>query len=310
MKNISKLGIVLGAIILTGCSTKPLYEPNQYDTGDFYSDFYAGEVAHEVKEEGEVLKSGQLEVGCYFNGGLADSITSPWTAQGVKDMYPDLYTYTNEAGQKVQYKSADSAANTLHSGSRTDSFCKDNALAYIHDGFRTGVLSKLYNGQSHCMAWYADARVQCDNRGLSTYLPITMSDGDFFYFSLRGNTNDTNPSYPPMFATTDLILRLYVANLDYYEITLKGVRFGINSGLSSQCTLVGGSIKSALGEAVNNIIAYGVSFQRPAGGYFYETEGASSIEEEYTFNLEEEHKEKYLSFSLYEASFLDATWGS
>ncbi len=302
-----RLPLLLLSFFLCSCSTNPLYAPPAYDGSLFEENYLRNydeigdkecsligervvfQRATEAYEDGEA----------YFFDGDQESQSDSFPSFGMKDRYPELFTYTDADGKVVPYERLDSIASRLDDeGER--SFGKDHALAHVDEGFKQGVLSKLYNGQLECHSWYANARVQMEEEGFKTLLPKTLVDGDVFALSLRGNTSENTEA---RFVTADVVLRFYVDHegvYDYYELVYEKAMFPINSG-GSAVSLVGSSLLDAFGESFfeKGIVGYAISFEMPEEGYF---EGY----ENYRFSYAEEGP--FFGFSVYEVMFIDSSW--
>lgn len=302
------LGMPLALILMASCSTYPLYDSPAYN-GDEFQDNYLRDYDEIGDREGsligeavtfqratEVYEDGEA----YFFNGNKENAFSAFDSVGMKDIYPELFEYVDEDGNTVSYSSLDTIASRLDDDSYI-SFGKDHCLAKVDDAFKKGVMGKLYNGQLSCHSWYAVARVQCEEAGFKTLFPLTMTDGDIFAISLRGNTSSTTPSFP--YACANIELRFYVDNdgvYDYYQLTYEEAMLWINSG-GEAISLIGSSLKDAFGEdfASDGIVGYSISFSEPEDGYF---EGSED------FNFEYAEDGEFFGFSLYEVMLIDSTW--
>ncbi len=300
------LSLIVGALLLSSCSTNPLYEPPAYDGANFEDNYLVGfdEIGDKegtlLKEVGLTRAEAPYQDGeAYFFDGDQESSFRDVASAGMKDVYPELFTYTAEDGTTKEFEFLDSAGSMLDNPD-TISFGKAHCLALKDDGFKKGVLSKLYNGQLECHSWYANARIQCEESGFKALFPTVLEDGDIFALSLRGNTSSSVDS---RYVSADVTVRFYVdgeSAYDYYQLTYESALFWINSG-GSAVSLVGSSLKDAFGDdfARDGIVGYSVSFSRPEEGYF-EGDG------EYSF--EKEGEGPYFGFSVYEVMLPLSTW--
>ena len=68
-----------------------------------------------------------------------------------------------------------------------------NNLGLVDESFKTGAISKLYDGRVRCDGLYQKSRAQLDKAGYNAKFPMTMSNCDYFAFSCRGGTTLETP---------------------------------------------------------------------------------------------------------------------
>jgi hypothetical protein len=216
--------------------------------------------------------------------------------------YPLMFHYDFPDGRHVFPLASDAYSEWTINDEGNDAdyigktFGRSKCLATIDPTFKTGIFSKLYNGQTYCMAISNAALVQADSEGFSTQMPKRLTTGDWFLMSFRGGS-----TYGEARITTlDLSLRFYKKNgdvFDYYTVKAKNVY---------QCTDDGGEGVTFFGFQFSDIgfddriglSGWGVSFSNVSDPGYPESYLAS------------EEANAHFGVLIYEVMFPNSSWGS
>ena len=134
-----------------------------------------------------------------------------------KGFFQDYYTEF-EGLDKVNLDRVDASAAVI---SKHDGAKFETKMSEENDGYRHGILSKLYDGQVVCGGMYQLSRVQLNKDGFGTRL-IESKDVNKMQFSIRGGSSCENPLNREL--NFNLFIGLYtsdkIVNLDFENVSV------------------------------------------------------------------------------------------
>ena len=169
------------ALLLASCAdTNELFKGDAYVDPIFINNRYNAypEGMKEARENSEEVTLTHGEGG-YFNG--SGAYDAPSDCYGMADgisMHPEFFK--NSKGGDLAW-----APDIINPGVGVWSdqkalydvaYGQTKKLSLYNDGFRSGYLSKLYNGQVRCNAWGNYSLVNLDQSGYGTIFPAELYD--------------------------------------------------------------------------------------------------------------------------------------
>lgn len=302
----NKKGLLLfpAALLLASCAdTNELFKGDAYVDSIFINNRYNAypEGMKEARENSEEVTLVHGEGG-YFNGsGVYDD---PSDCQGMADgksMYPEFFK--NSKGGDLTW-----SPDIINPGVGVWSdqkalydvaYGQTKKLSLYHDGFRSGYLSKLYNGQVRCNAWGNYSLVNLDQSGYGTIFPAELNEAEYFAFAARGGS-DTEDSNLGRVTDFDINVTFYKYGDDMSALIGKTVKLDgvkLQTNFSAEFTsLVGFTFKS-IGYDPRGTIGMSIDF---ACEDYYQGERISS-------NYDDGAK-YHVGLMLLEVFFPDSSW--
>jgi len=182
----------LAALCLTGCANdvSEVFGSSPFDTDDFIDNYFVGydDLGSSVtSRQAQALTSSDIFAGLNDSG----SYTGFSTAR-VK--YPGMFLdsqghnlYVNRNNNDASTYFADwNAQDPSDEEYLGVSFGRTLCLGTTDEAFKHGVMSKLYDGQLHCLGAYSKARVQLTSDGYTTRFPKQLVSADYLVFCAGG----------------------------------------------------------------------------------------------------------------------------
>ena len=229
------------------------------------------------------------------------------TRAGYSERYPEVFSYQGS------YLSADPSDDWNLSYAKTNndssfigkSFGRSKCLATTDESFKSGYLSKIYDGQMYCEGYHSRALVALDQNGYSAFFPKTLDTGDYFLMSFRGGSNDDTGSNhnagSPRISSFDLSLDFYYRDSEgYRKVTVVSDDVIVETDNGGEgCTFFGFKF-SEIGVDPKGILGMGLRYND-----FQDPQYAFASEE--TCN-QKEPKQYSWGLLVYELMFPDSTW--
>jgi hypothetical protein len=257
----TKLLSLLALVVLSSCKTTEAHQANDYVTGDFQNLYYSEH--HDFASSlGAQRSSYTLDSTQYCDSlyGVTSSITTQenttLTRQGILSKYPELMTYQGET-------MSDHDTYSLNDNANADSyigkdFGRTKCLATQDAAFKdTGILSKLYDGQTICHGTVFRAMFALENTGIEAKMPKTVVSSNYFIAMVRGGGNTS--SYREV--KLDITFSFYFANgdkFDYTSVTVKDAYVYCDEG--EHVNYVGFKFADAGISDVSSIVGWGISY--------------------------------------------------
>lgn len=187
-----KLVLLALPLFLFGCDTTELYPGDAYIDQDFVKNRYNLYDEGLVEANKSVVATLNNEEDGYFNGsGVYESPSDCRGYNQAKQWHPDYFK--NSKGEDLRWEpDIDNPGVGVWSDQSAlydVVYSQTKKLGRLHDGFRKGYLSKLYNGQVRCNAWGYYSLVCLDEGGYGTLFPAELLEGEYFAFAARGGSN-------------------------------------------------------------------------------------------------------------------------
>jgi hypothetical protein len=287
---------------IRGLYTHSQLEENYYTT-DAFANRKGKEVArYEIDSDHYANGSYSIAANATHNNSAAFDTTYNGNVfrKGALSKYPSMFHYVAPDGSEV-FPLASSAYEEWTIDNENDdadyygkTFGRTKCLGMSDPAFKTGLFSKLYNGQTYCMAISNAALVQADSKGFSTEMPKSLGSGDYFLMSFRGGS-----TYGEARITTlDLTLNFYKKNgdvFDYYTVKAKNVY---------QCTDDGGEGVTFFGFQFSDI---GFEDRISLSGWGVSFDNVSDPNHSESY-LASESADAHFGVLIYEVMFPDSKW--
>jgi hypothetical protein len=290
------LAVGLALLSLASCKTTEVHGANDYLAGAFqnlyYSEHHDFASSLGAKRSSYTLTSDQF---CDALYGETGSITTQekvsLTRQGILTKYPDLMTYQGKTLSEHD-------AYSLNDNGEADSyvgkdFGRTKCLATQDASFKnTGIISKLYDGQTLCHSTVFKAMFALENDGIQVKMPKTVASSDYFIAVVRGGGNTSEYRY----AKLDITFTFYFAQegrFDYTTVTTKDTYVYCDEG--EHANYVGFKFADAGINDVSSIVGWGISYANVVDLAHPEAKFVPSGEDDTYFGL-----------MLYEIMFPDA----
>ncbi len=242
-----------------------------------------------------------IEKGQYFNGSGSYSKVSDCT--GFNQAYSKhKEDFLNSKGEKLAWEPDIVNSNVgewVDQSSLYDvAYGQTKKLARVSPAFRSGYLSKLYNGQVRCNAWSSYSLVELDESGYGTRFPLELADAKYFAFSARGGS-DTTDSGRGRITTFDINVTFYKLDKDNnytsYIFSLKEVKLQTN--FSAEFTSLVGFYFDEVNFDPRGVVGMSIDYKLINDDTTYQTSSNFDVE-----------SPNYVGIMLLEVFFPDSTW--
>src|SRR5574344_3091367 len=293
---IKGLFAILALLSLASCKTSEVYGTKDYLTGDFQDLYYSGH--HDFAASlGNNRSSYELTGDQYCDSlyGISGKIETQEGAsldrQGILSKYPDLMTYQGKAlTEHDTYTLNDNGDAASYVGK---DFGRTKCLATQDASFKnTGIVSKLYDGQTICHGTVFKAMFALENDGIQVKMPKTVVSSDYFIAVVRGGGNTSKYREVKL----DITFSFYFAKdgkFDYTMVTVKDAYLYCDEG--EHANYVGFKFADAGISDVSSIAGWGISYTNVVDPEYPNAKFAPAGKDDTYFGL-----------MLYEVMFPDA----
>ncbi len=187
-----KFALLALPFFLLGCDTTELYPGDAYIDTEFTNNRYNHYDDGMLKANKTVVATLQNAEDGYFNGsGVCDEPSDCRGYNQAKQWHPDYFKNSQGADLRWEPDIENPGVGVWSDQSALYDvvYSQTKKLGRLHNGFREGYLSKLYNGQVRCNAWGFYSLVCLDEDGYGTLFPAELLDGEYFAFACRGGSN-------------------------------------------------------------------------------------------------------------------------
>lgn len=291
-----------GQLEIKGRYTHAYLEDNYYTENAFASNLGKELAAYSISSEHYANGSYSTYADATHNtsGAFDTTYNGKVFRQGALSKYPSIFRYTKADGSVVDPLGSSAFEEwTIKKEKEDDKFIgstfgRTKCLAVADPSFREGIFSKLYNGQTYCMAISNAALVQADSKGFATKMPKSLASGDYFLMSFRGGSSYGKPRVTNL----DLSLRFYVSSgsqYDYYTVKANNVYQCTDDG-GEGVTFFAFSFSDIGLSKPEGILGWGVSFDNVSDPNYSES------------YLAEEEASHHFGLLIYETMFPDSSW--
>jgi len=304
-KSKSLLLLPLAALCLTGCANdvSEVFGPSPFDTDDFIDNYFVGhdDLSSSVtSRETRTLTSSDIFAGLNDSGAYTGFSTA-------RVKYPGMFVDSEGRSLYVNNgPSADYADWNAQDPSDEDylgvSFGRTLCLGTTDEAFKHGVMSKLYDGQLHCLGAYSKARVQLTSEGYTTRFPKQLVSADYLVFCARWADNSVGLNSNDS-VVSDITVSFFKENdgsIEALDVTMSAVPFERNNGGNST-TLFGLKFSDVLASLdLGGVIGMGLSFSNVVDPAY--------TSEQVVYTNERKDGVINSALMLYEVMLLNSTW--
>lgn len=295
----------IACFALASCDVSEVYPGDAYVDSVFINNLYDhyDDGLKEARESSNELITLQNGEHGYFNGsGNYDRPSSCIGFNQAKSYHPSYFQ--NADGSELDW--SHDLVSGVGVGDWADqsplygiSYSQTKKLSRLHDGFREGYLSKLYNGQIKCNAWGYYSMVVLGDEGYGTLFPAELTEASYFAFVARGGS-DTPDSHTGRVSSFDINVTFYkygddLSTLQGTTIKLDDVKLQTN--YSAEVTALVGFTFEDIGFDPSGIVGMSIDFESED---YYQGERISS-----DFSDGEEY---HIGLMMLEVLFPDSTW--
>lgn len=302
-----KLVLLALPFLLFGCDTAELYPGDAYIDPEFVNNRY-NTYDEGLKEASKtVVATLNNEENGYFNGsGVYEQPSDCRGYNQAKQWHPDYFK--NSKGDDLRWE-PDIENPGVGVWSDQSALCdvvysQTKKLSRLHDGFRKGYLSKLYNGQVRCNAWGFYSLVCLDGDGYGTKFPAELLEGDYFAFACRGGSNSPDGNVGRV-STFDINITFYKYASDLETLvgeTVSLLNVKLQTNYSAEATsLVGFDFADA---NIDPSGIVGMSMDFTCEDTYVDSDGVSHVTST-DFDSESDY---YIGLMLLEVLIPDSRW--
>jgi len=309
MKSSFKSKIVLllplAGLCLAGCANdvSEVFGSSPFDTDDFIDNYFVGR--DDLGSSVSSRESKDLANSDIFSGLNDSGSYTGFSTARVK--YPNMFL--DSKGNNLYVSNTDStyfadwnAQDPSDEEYLGVSFGRTLCLGKTDEVFKYGVMSKLYDGQLHCLGAYSKARVQLTSDGYTTRFPKTLVSADYLVLcgrwadnSIGLNSNDS--------VVSDITVSFFKENgssVEALDVTMDAIPFERNNGGSST-TLFGLKFSDALSSYdLSGVIGMGLSYSNVQDPVY--------TSEQVVYSNERKDGVINSALMLYEVMLLNSTW--